>query len=105
MMSNEEFVPRSEHEEFAKRMDEKNARQDARLGELEKTTKQIYPLTASVEKLAANMESMLREVTAQGNRLKVLENRDGEMWRKVVGFVLSALAGGAVGFLLKSIGM
>lgn len=104
-MNNEEFVTREEHKEFAKRMDEKNARQDARLGELETTTKQIYSLTVSVEKLAANMESMLREVTAQGNRLKVLENRDGEMWRKVVGFALSALVGGAIGFLLKSIGM
>lgn len=104
-MGNEEFVTRSEHEEFAKRMDEKNARQDARLGELETTTKQIYSLTVSVEKLAANMENMLREVTAQGNRLKVLENRDGEMWRKVIGFVLSALAGGVIGFFLNSLGM
>lgn len=53
----------------------------------------------SVEKLAANMTSMVREQEKQGNRLEALEGRDGEMWRKAVGYVLSAIVGTVIGLL------
>ena len=108
----EDAISRAEHEEFAKRMvaenqrlDDENRRQNKRLDILEENAKAQTALAVSVERLATNMENMLKEQKEQGKRLETLESRDGEMWRKVVGFVLSALAGGAVGFLLKSIGM
>ena len=44
-------------------------------------------LTASVEKLALNMENMLKEQEAQGNRLEALEDRDGEKWRTMISYV------------------
>ena len=74
----ESFLTRREHEEAMLRLDAENSRQNARIGALEEQQKQITSLTISVEKLAVNMESMLQELSAQGNRLKVLENRDGE---------------------------
>ncbi|MDE6917403.1 MAG: hypothetical protein K2P39_11480, partial [Lachnospiraceae bacterium] len=62
-------------------------------------------LTTSVEKLATNMESMLKEQEKQGERLGTLESRDGEMWRKVVSHVVTAVVGAVVCYLLMQVGI
>lgn len=107
-----DFITRKEHEVFCelmdsenKRRDDENNRQNKRLAALEETVRQIGALTSSVERLATNMENMLRNIEAQGKRLEALESRDGEMWRKVVGYVATTLIGGVIGFALKQIGM
>jgi len=41
----------------------------------------------------------------QGKRLTTLEGRDGEMWRKVVGHILTAIVSIIIGFLFAQIGM
>lgn len=98
-------ISRAEHEEFARRIDDWERRQDKRLELLEENVREIGALTTSVEKLAQSVESMVKEQERQGNRLEALESRDGEKWRKLVGYVVSALAAGIVGFLLARIGL
>jgi len=107
----DEYVRRAEHETFAelmksenKRLEEENNRQNKRLAALEETVRQIGALTSSVERLATNMENMLRSIDAQGKRLEALESRDGEMWRKAVGYVVTTLIGGVAGFVFRQIG-
>jgi len=58
-----------------------------------------------VEKLALSMEGMLQEQKKQGKRLEVLESRDGEMWRKVTGYILTTIIGIVVGYIFTQIGM
>ncbi|MDE7002110.1 MAG: hypothetical protein K2P73_17770 [Lachnospiraceae bacterium] len=99
------YLPRKEHEEFAKRQDAENHRQNRRIEELEESVRQIGALTTSVEKLALSMESMLQELEKQGKRLEVLESRDGEMWRKVTGHIITAIIGIVVGYIFTRIGM
>lgn len=107
----EVYVSRHEHEEFRrsmesenKRLEEENNRQNHRLDSLEKTIEQVAKINTSVEKLALNMQNMLNEQVSQGKRLETLESRDGEMWRKVVGYVATAIAGIIVGYIFKQIG-
>ncbi len=97
-------ITRAEHEEFRRRIEEENKRQDKRLEVLESNTKQIGTLTTSVEKLALSIESMVKEQEEQGKRLVTLENRDGEMWRKVVGYIATAIVGIVVGFIFTQMG-
>lgn len=97
-------ISRAEHNEFVKRMDEEHKRTNHRLGDLEKALEQNNKLLVSVEKLATNMENMQKEQQEQGSRLEKLEARDGEMWRKVVGYVITAVAGILVGFIFTQIG-
>ncbi len=99
------YLPRKEHEEFAKRQDAENHRQNRRIEELEESVRQIGALATSVEKLALSMESMLQELEKQGKRLEVLESRDGEMWRKVTGHIITAIIGIVVGYIFTRIGM
>lgn len=100
----EETVSRREHEEFARRIDEENTRQNHRLSALEESIGEIHTLSASVEKLAVNMESMLKEMDKQGQRLSVLEGRDGEKWRTIVSYLITAALGIILGAIFRSIG-
>lgn len=98
-------ITRAEHEEFRRRLEEADQRQDKRITILEDSVKRIDAMTTSIEKLALNMENMLKEQLSQGKRLETLESRDGEMWRKVVGHVITAILGIVVGFIFTHIGM
>lgn len=98
-------ITRAEHEEFRKRLEEENKRQDRRIELLEENVREMGALTTSVEKLAQSMESMVKEQEKQGKRLEVLESRDGEMWRKVVGYVVTAVIGIVLGFVFTQIGI
>lgn len=98
-------ITRAEHEEFRRRLEEENKRQDKRISLLEESTEKLHSLNSSIEKLAANMESMLKEQLRQGKRLEVLENRDGEMWRKVVSHIITVAIGLIVGYVFTRIGI
>lgn len=98
-------ITRAEHEEFRRRIEEENKRQDRRLELLEHTVQQISDLTTSVEKLAVSMEGMLREQEKQGTRLETLEDRDSEMWRKIIGYAATAAVGIIIGYVARQIGL
>lgn len=108
----EAYISRMEHEEFCKRMEienkrleDENDRQNKRIEILEKNVKEFSSIATSVEKLAINMQGMLKEQEKQGKRLEALEGKDGEMWRKVTGHIATTVIGIVVGYILKQIGM
>ena len=96
-------LSRGEHEEFARRIADQERRQDKRLELLEGTVREIGDLTLSVQRLAQSLESMVEEQGRQGRRLQALEDRDGEKWRKLMGYIATALTSGAVTLLLSQI--
>lgn len=53
------YITRQEHEEFARRQDAENERQNRRIQLLEDNVRQINALTVSIEKMAVSMENML----------------------------------------------
>ncbi len=105
-------LTRAEHEEFRrtvetehKRLSEEDKRQNQRLDLLESKIEQISDLTASVSKMATNMENMYEEQKRQGKRLEALESRDGEKWRQIGGYIITAVLGILIGFVFKQLGM
>ncbi len=105
-------ITRAEHEEFCRRMEIENKRladedkrQNHRIDILEENVQQISALAASTEKLAVNMENMLKVQEQQGKRLETLESRDGEMWRKVTGYIITAVIGIVIGYIFTQVGM
>lgn len=101
----ENFVLKEVFEETLKRMEDENARQNHRIQTLEDSIGQILNLTSSVERLATNMEHMVKEQQDQGERLKVLEGRDGDMWRKVVSYLITAILSIGIGYLASKLGL
>ena len=101
----EDYITRQEHEEFAKRMEEEHHRQNRRIELLEENVLEIGQLTTTVAKLAVNMESVIKTQEQQGERLSTLENRDGEKWRQIMGYIATAAVGIIVGYIFTQIGM
>lgn len=99
------FISRQEHEEFRRRMEEEHKRQDKRIELLENNLDELRTLTTSVRELAVNMKNMASEQEKQGKRLEVLEGRDGEMWRKVIGYAITAVVGLVIGFIFSQFGI
>ena len=93
----EDFVTRAVHDEFAKRIDEENDRQNHRLTVLENGQAQIGELVSSVKVLAVNMDTMSKELSKQGDRLSEIEGKPAKRWETIVACILI----GIVGFLLN----
>ena len=105
-------LTRGEHAEFRRTLDAEisglkaeDARQNDRIEQLEDTVLQINSLTVSVEKLAVSMDGMLRELTEQSERMKKLEGRDGENWKKIVSGLITGIVGGLVVFVMAKLGL
>lgn len=103
-MESNQYWTRHEQEQYNKRMEDEHSRQNHRIGELEKQTAQNNKLLIAVEKLAVNMENMQKVQKEQGEHLEALESRDGETWRKVKWYILTAALGILVGYFFSQIG-
>lgn len=86
-------------------------RLNKRVGVLEETIQQLNALTLSVQKLAYNIEEMCKEQTSmreaqekESARLKQLEDKDGEKWRKMWAYILPPVATLLVGILAGHFG-
>lgn len=98
-------ITRAEHEEFCKRVEAEDRRQDKRLEILEEQTKQFTDLVLSVRELAQSVKQLAEIQKAQGEKLDELESRDGEMWRRVSGYVITSIIGLVVGYLFHKLGL
>lgn len=110
-------ITRAEHEAFSdfmqaenKRIEEENNRQNKRLELLESNMQQIISqqlttLTATIERLNLSVNNILKEQSKISERLKKLENRDGDMWRTVIKYAITAIVGGVLTFILTRIGI
>ena len=110
-------ITRAEHEAFSdlmkaenKRIEEENIRQNKRLEMLESNmqqiiTQQLTTLTATIERLNLSVSNILKEQSEISERLKKLENRDGETWRTIVKYALTAVVGGITTFVVATLGM
>ncbi len=99
----EDAITRKEHEEFAKRIDAENERQNRRIALLEENGQHINAMTVSIEKMAVNMENMIAEQKKQGERLEALEKVPVETNRQVKSAVITALTGGVIGAVITAI--
>ena len=93
----DDFVTKAVHEEFAKRIDEENDRQNHRLSLLETGQAQINELVSSVKVLAVNMETMSKELQKQGERLAEIESKPAKRWETIVACILT----GVLGYILN----
>ena len=98
-------ITRAEHEEFVRRIEDEEHRQNRRLDIVEGNVSELMKLTASIERLATNMENMVKEQERQGDRLETLEARDGKKWRQVSGYVIATIVGIVIGYIFLQIGM
>ena len=100
-----QYLPLAVHNEYARRMDDEHKRQNKRITDLEEKVEDISALTASVASLAQSVEQMAKAQEKQAKRLETLEGRDGEMWRKVVGYAATFVVGAVLAYIFSKFGM
>lgn len=98
-----DFVTVEVHNEFARRIEEENDRQNHRINDLESTVKEITRLTVSVEKLAVSMSTMADELKRQGERLTAIEEKPAKRWDAVVSGIISGVIGILIGLVSAGI--
>lgn len=101
----EEYITKAVHDEFAKRIDAENERQNKRISALENTVVQIGALTSSVKELAVNISHMAEEQKRQGVKIDEMDSRDGNKWRSIASHVVTSIASIIVAYLFMKLGM
>ena len=71
-----------------------------RLAGLEELTDTIHKLASSIEHMCAELKVQSDELKAQGKRISLLEQTPGDKWKKLTDTLLTAVAGGLVGYFL-----
>ena len=97
----DEFVTKAVHDEFARRIDEENDRQNKRLTILEQGQTQINELVSTVKVLAVNMENMAKEQVKQGAKLEEIEGKPAKRWETIISCIITALVTAGVMYFLK----
>lgn len=89
----DEYVRKEVHDEFARRIEDEENRQNHRLTILEDKIGNLSELTASVKVLASNMERMVKEQEKISTRLDAIEAEPAENWKKAVWLIVAAAIG------------
>ena len=97
-MNAPDYITRTEHEEFAKRIDDENRRQNHRIEIVEQSVSKFTELTVSVERMAVSLKTMTDE-------LESLEKKDGQMWQTVVKYAATAGVGAVIWALVQAAGV
>ena len=103
MMSENEYVTEKTLDEFAKRVDQEDKRQNERIDHIERSLQLLNTLAVSVEKLAINMENLTKEVASQGSKLNDLEMKPAKRYDLIVTTLISGVIGALVGFVSSGI--
>jgi chromosome segregation ATPase len=93
------YITKELHDETIRRIDDENDRQNARLSALEQGLKEVNKITLSVERLAANIETMTAEIKKQGARLDEIEQKPVKRWDTVVSGIISGIIGLLIGLI------
>ena len=99
----QEYVTLLMHEEFSKRIEDENTRQNHRITTLEESVKDISKISINVERLAANIEAMTNEIKRQGDRLTAIEEKPAKRWDTVVSGIISGVIGILIGLISAGI--
>ena len=105
MSEESRFVTWEVHNEFAKRIEDENDRQNHRIGNLEDTVKQIQDLTISVKSMSGSIDRMVKQLEKQGERLDAIEKEPADKWKQASGIVLSILITAVITYALARIGL
>ena len=99
----EQYVTQAVHNEFARRIDEENERQNIRLTALERGLQEVSKITVNVERLAVSMEQMASEQKKQGDRLDEIEKKPAKRWDVVITGAISAIVGALMAAALSGV--
>lgn len=89
----DEYLDKALHEEFAKRIEAEEKRQNARIDKLENVMVIIQNQTISIKTMTVSIENIVQELKKHTERLEELEAEPGNKWRRLTDGIIGAIAG------------
>lgn len=89
----DEYLDKALHEEFAKRIEAEEKRQNARIDKLENVMGIIQNQTISIKTMTVSIENIVQELKKHTERLEDLEAEPGNKWRRLTDGIIGAIAG------------
>lgn len=99
----ENTILRPEFNEFSKRVDEENHRQNRRIDLLEENVRRIDTMTTSIKEMSVIMKNMLSELEKQSERIEKLEKEPIETNKLIKNEIIKTIVGAAIGGLITAI--
>lgn len=97
------MISRQEHDEFARRIDAENSRQNKRIDLLEESVRRIDTMTTSIKEMSVIMKNMLTELEKQSARIEKLEKEPIETNKQVKNAIITAVISAVVGAAVTAI--
>ncbi len=97
----EQYVTLEVHNEFVKRIDAEDSRQNKRIEIIEAKQAQISELVASVQVLAANVENIAKEINKQSQRLDEIEGIPKKRWETIIACIITGILSAVISAVIS----
>jgi transcription elongation factor Elf1 len=104
-MPGQQFVDQAECQLRIQKVEVEIENLKERVDAISKVVDEVHKLSLSVERLAVSIEHTISKQDVHEKRLNAIEKHDGDMWKSVVKYTITAVVGILVGFLFKQIGI
>ena len=107
-----EAIGRKEYEEFARRIEAEETRQNKRLERLENTYEKLNDMTVALREMAVETKGqrgdivgLRSDVEKLGDRIQTIEKEPAENWKKAVWYVVIFFLGALLTYAVGGIGL
>lgn len=101
----ENYITRPEHEEFKKRLEDEESRQNRRLEVIENRVDKLIDMQASLAVMQAGIDSISQEVKRIGAEVDSIKQEPADKWKKAVWIVVSVFLTAVITFFLTNLGV
>lgn len=101
----DEYITRPEHDEFKRRLEDEEARQNRRLEVMENRVDKLIDMQASLAVMQAGIDSISQEVKRIGTEVDAIKQEPADKWRKATWIIVTVVLTAAVTFFLSRMGV
>ena len=101
----DDYITRPEHEEFKKRLEDEESRQNRRLEVIENRVDKLIDMQASLAVMQAGIDGISSELKRIGTEVDSIKQEPADKWKKAVWVVLVVFLTAAASFVLSKMGV
>ena len=90
-MGEQEYVTRQEHNEFAKRVEKEDDRQNARIGTLEKRVDDLWDMKSAISVISLKIDTISADLIKLTKDVENLKNEPSENFKTIKRTIISVL--------------
>lgn len=98
-----EYISRQEHDEFKRRIDEEENRQNHRLGVIESRVDKLIDMQVSMAQLQVGISNITEELKKLSAEVETIKQAPADKWNKAVWIVVSIVITAVVTYAISAI--